>query len=130
MAQVKYNQERDMGEIRITNASAGTGKTRALTIHYINLLKSMSPSRENLAKILAITFTNKAAFEMKDRIINYLKNIAFQTEFAKTNLSDINFEPNLAEKWVDTIVKHYSDFQVKTIAVSYTHLTLPTSDLV
>lgn len=104
-----------MGEIRITNASAGTGKTRALSVHYLNLLKGMSPCRENLAKILAITFTNKAAFEMKDRIINYLKNIAFQTDFAKKNLGDINFDHNLAEKWVDTIVKHYSDFQVRTI---------------
>jgi len=70
----------DFPEVRVVEASAGSGKTYALAKRYIQLLlnPSLKPGQISMRSILAITFTNKAAFEMKARILEFLKNIALQ----------------------------------------------------
>ncbi|MEO0293004.1 MAG: UvrD-helicase domain-containing protein [candidate division WOR-3 bacterium] len=84
--------------IRILS-SAGGGKTYLLSLRYKNLLNEQ---KENLKRTLAITFTNKAATEMKERILNLLKEEALLGNKHSSVL-------------VDYILNNYSDFHVRTI---------------
>ena len=62
-----------MKPLRIYKASAGSGKTFTLAVEYIALLAINPMEYQN---ILAVTFTNKATAEMKQRILSTLYGIA------------------------------------------------------
>jgi ATP-dependent helicase/nuclease subunit A len=54
------------------SASAGSGKTRALTKRYVALLQELTTRGLNIDQAVAITFTDKAAAEIKERVLGAL----------------------------------------------------------
>ena len=81
-----------MDNFVLVRASAGSGKTRALVVRYLSLLfEGHSPS-----KVLALTFTNKAVAEMKERITKVLYAIAHNDDAYNDYLSDISDQTSLS----------------------------------
>ncbi|MBK9054655.1 MAG: UvrD-helicase domain-containing protein [Chloroflexi bacterium] len=62
------------GDVVVT-AGAGTGKTRTLVARYLSLLAELP-----LRHIVAITFTDKAAREMRNRVRQELDRLLYQVE--------------------------------------------------
>lgn len=103
----------------IVTASAGSGKTHALTYRYLRFILSDHVPGNNLRNILAITFTNNAAREMKRRILDELKKASLGDPEVLDRLaatgSDVKDVRRKAGAMVDQILDHYSEFQVQTI---------------
>lgn len=109
-----------MGNLVIYKASAGSGKTFRLALEYIKLL-IQSPS--SYRQILAVTFTNKATAEMKERILSQLYGIANQLTDSQDYYDRLEEELGVngmfirenARKALHNILHDYSFFHVETI---------------
>jgi ATP-dependent helicase/nuclease subunit A len=106
--------------VTVLKASAGSGKTYALARRFAFFLLSDSVPKNRLSNILAITFSNNAAKEMKERILDLLKQICLGDETILSELATTLSLPTTALQkkaghLVDEILSNYSDFQVKTI---------------
>lgn len=107
-------------DFRIVTASAGSGKTRTLTRRFLQLLLSPGVVHNEPRNILAITFTNNAAAEMKERILALLKSLALNDaklvdEIAGLTGIEARHLPVRAEALLESIFSAYSEFQVRTI---------------
>ena len=109
---------------KVFQASAGAGKTFTLIKEYLKLCLKDEGSVANFRNILAITFTNAAANEMKAKIVNALCEIidskALDPKSMEAKLveelgiSDANLKQN-AQSLLTRIMHDYSSFCVSTI---------------
>ncbi len=82
--------------IIITKSSAGSGKTFNLALRFIQTLININSNKlnpSNLKNILAITFTNKATFEMRQRIIEWMKGIYLDRSIGQEPIINIIKKP-------------------------------------
>ncbi|MCH5228513.1 MAG: UvrD-helicase domain-containing protein [Muribaculaceae bacterium] len=130
--------------LKIQRASAGSGKTYALAKNYIiNLIafknnegkwqiRNQRQIEDAIQHILAITFTNKATNEMKQRIVNNLSLLGKATNINDSDKDSIDKIPYLKE-FIDllgvschrigvaatialqTILNNFSHFKISTI---------------
>ncbi|SIQ36147.1 ATP-dependent exoDNAse (exonuclease V) beta subunit (contains helicase and exonuclease domains) [Chryseobacterium sp. RU37D] len=112
----------------VINASAGSGKTYALVQRLLMICLRYPNQQQSIRNILALTFTNKAANEMKERILSWLgnfsndnfaenvdlKNIqkAFEEEGLKITIDELHHR---AKKLLDYILHNYSTLNIGTI---------------
>ena len=108
-------------QLKIYEASAGSGKTYRLALEYIALaLETDQPSA--FANTLAVTFTNKATAEMKDRILAQLYNAAhggLDAGFMNDLTRRLHLAPEViaqrARVALQSILHDYDRFRVETI---------------
>lgn len=102
-------------------ASAGSGKTYNLASRFIELLglylknKNFSVAiipPKDLSSIIAITFTNKASLEMKDRVMKFLKGLG---GIRKNELEKSDITKEDARKLLIHILKNFEHINVTTI---------------
>ncbi|MFH1319304.1 MAG: UvrD-helicase domain-containing protein [Bacteroidota bacterium] len=111
----------------VYRSSAGSGKTYTLVKEYLKIaLSDKGIPPQKYKHILAITFTNKASAEMKERVILSLKELSSGEQVAGTTkylLDDLVSETSLgnkdikerAKKVLEEILHNYSDFAISTI---------------
>jgi len=109
---------------QIYNASAGSGKTFTLVKKYLSILLSTS-NIDTFKQVLAITFTNKAVNEMKERVLNNLYEFSQESILTKPTplFSIISEELAISEeelnarskKILTRILHNYAFFDIVTI---------------
>tara|TARA_B100001287_G_scaffold82393_1_gene68648 strand:- start:2724 stop:5747 length:3024 start_codon:yes stop_codon:yes gene_type:complete len=110
-----------MNGLTVYRSSAGSGKTFILVKTYLTLLFN-ARLVTGFKQILAITFTNKAAEEMKKRVLSALEMINNEGNvnlLAKEIALEINCNVddivNKSSKIYNKILHNYSDFSIMTI---------------
>ncbi|NDV82738.1 exodeoxyribonuclease V subunit beta [Bacteroides sp. 51] len=109
-----------MGQLLIYKASAGSGKTFTLAIEYI---KHLIQNPRAYRRILAVTFTNKATAEMKERILSQLYGISTGDAGSEIYLDRVQEDTGFPKEEIrkragealTNMIHDYSRFRVETI---------------
>lgn len=104
------SRQNTTGLFKVVRASAGSGKTYSLVKEFL-LLALKTKSADYYKNILAITFTNAAAAEMKERVILRLKEIAMNVQIGNV----------LHQELVQTLNISPEELQVRS-AAAYKHI--------
>lgn len=110
-------------QVLVVEASAGSGKTFCLARRYVQLCLHLAATQSvPIQSILAITFTNKATWAMKSRILDFFKRIALKQlkpfeveEIIKPLGLDEDQASQLAFGLMNDVIRQYHYFQVQTI---------------
>lgn len=109
---------------KVFQASAGAGKTFTLIKEYLKLCLGNKGTVANFKSILAITFTNAAANDMKAKIVKTLREIIDSKEVGNGSMEALLMEElgisdaelkNNAQSLMTLVMHDYSNFCVSTI---------------
>jgi ATP-dependent exoDNAse (exonuclease V) beta subunit len=110
-----------MSKLKQVKASAGSGKTYQLTRRFLALLDRADENDRPFAcagkptrgyawpEIMAVTFTNKAAAEMKERVVKGLKRSALRLD----DSADCSSET--ASRTIEAVLRRYHRLNIRTI---------------
>lgn len=109
--------------LTVYKSSAGSGKTFTLVLEYLKLVLNQPGYYRN---ILAVTFTNKAANEMKTRVLKTLSSLSSLEESTPKSLQtliDILHADSYGREAISEgafrtfhgILHHYNDFHIGTL---------------
>ena len=105
----------------VYSASAGSGKTYTLALKYIAMAVATDRASD-FTNILAVTFTNLATAEMKDRILKQLDNLArggIDKDFLENLIKETKISKDVlvrrAKGVLAAIMHDYDHFRVETI---------------
>ncbi len=106
--------------VLLVEASAGSGKTFQLACRFVQYLVSKNIPNSRLGQIAALTFTNEAALEMQKRIMQFLKETAFDTGLSSQLIkgivdADRSALQKAAHSTVDELIEQFDSWQVGTI---------------
>ena len=113
--------------LSIYKASAGAGKTFTLTVEYILLL--LRKGRKEFEHTLAVTFTNKATAEMKERILETLYGLHNRIPECDGYLKVIQKRlQELDEEMGEEMIRQRAGEALSAILHDYTHFRVETID--
>jgi len=112
--------------LRLYRASAGSGKTFTLAVEYVKLL--IIDQRE-YRHILAVTFTNKATAEMKERILSTLYGLANSLEGTEGYMEAIRTSDEIRALQIsDREIRRRAGIALENLAHDYSRFHIETID--
>ncbi len=108
-----------LAKLTIYRSSAGAGKTHTLVGEYLNIALEYP---DKFTQILAVTFTNQATQEMKQRILAYLYDLA---QGNPTPVAEVLLQ---AKGWSKDVLKKRAQAVLSNILHQYTRFSVSTID--